>query len=487
MINTRKPNWSGASRLICLLLLWFFLTGSAVAQTTASEEKNNQDTLDILRQHLDAQNQQRDDAHDRLTKKLQAEKNLRRQLAQELFNLEREKLRLQDKNDKAQQELADLTNDSNRLTLVSQHLWETFQTTAEQLLIYLSEIPSAQQYAVVVEQFLDHPRQAASASQVVWDFDPLWTVIDRIHQQAGSLTIEETSIHTAGGQLESVKLVSIGHIAFAYQTQKDGRIGFALGSPNDAEGFRWTEQLKPYHKDALSKEIDRLQNSGDQIATLPLDISRQLTVEGLFASNTLMARIRAGGPVMAPLFLVAFLALILILERIVFFFRQRDHIKNLPTHILRASRQKEYEKARDLCRQSGGVVARTLSACLNRRQNGPHAMEDSIQEQLLYEAPRLQRFLGGIIALGAVAPLLGLLGTVTGIIKTFAIIKTYSNNNPALLAGGISEALVTTATGLIIAIPILLIHRLLTARADKLISDAEKNAATLLNVLSEEN
>ncbi|MCH9022213.1 MAG: MotA/TolQ/ExbB proton channel family protein, partial [Planctomycetes bacterium] len=68
-----------------------------------------------------------------------------------------------------------------------------------------------------------------------------------------------------------------------------------------------------------------------------------------------------------------------------------------------------------------------------------------------------------------------------------AIIKTSSNNNPELLAGGISEALVTTATGLIIAIPILLIHRLLTARADRLISDAEKNAATLLNALAEEN
>ncbi|MCH9021753.1 MAG: MotA/TolQ/ExbB proton channel family protein [Planctomycetes bacterium] len=471
MMNTRKPNWSGVSRFISLVLFCFYLTGSAEAQST----------LDNLREHLDAQNRQSDGVRDRLRKQLQAEKNLRREFAQELFDLEREKLRLQDKIDKAQQEFVDLTNASNRLTSVSQHLADTFQSTAEQLSIYLSEIPTAQEYRVVVEKFLDQP------DQTVWAFDPLWTVIDRLHQQAGAITVEETSIHTAGGQLEPVKLVSIGHIAFAYQTQKNGRIGFALGSPNDAEGFRWSEELKPHHKNALSKEINRSRNSGNRISTLPLDISRQLTVEGLFASNTVLARIRAGGPVMVPLFLVAFLAMILILERHIFFFRQRDHVKNLPTHVLQASRRTEYEKAQELCQQSGGVVGRTLFACLNRRQNGPHAMEDSIQEQLLYEAPRLQRFLGGIIALGAVAPLLGLLGTVTGIIKTFAIIKTYSNNNPALLAGGISEALVTTATGLIIAIPILLIHRVLTAQADKLISDAEKNAATLLNALAEEN
>jgi len=399
----------------------------------------------------------------------------------ELFDLEREKLLLQKQVDQTQLELSDLGHESEQLALVFQHLSDTFQSTAEQLSIYLSEIPTAQGYATVVEAFLDQPEKTVGA------FDPLWSIIDQLHQQAGTLSIKETTIHTAGGQLEPVKLLSIGHIAFAYQRQKDGRIGFALGSPIDAEGFRWSEELNPNHKNALSKEMNRPRNSGVQIATLPLDISRQLTVEGLSASNALLARIQAGGLVMVPLFLVAFLALILILERHFFFFRQRDHVKNLPTHVLQASRQKEYEKAEELCRQSGGVVGRTLSACLNRRQNGPHAMEDSIQEQLLYEAPRLQRFLGGIIALGAVAPLLGLLGTVTGIIKTFAIIKTTSNNNPALLAGGISEALVTTATGLIIAIPILLIHRLLTARADKLISDAEKNAATLLNALVEEN
>ena len=111
-------------------------------------------------------------------------------------------------------------------------------------------------------------------------------------------------------------------------------------------------------------------------------------------------------------------------------------------------------------------------------------MEDGIQEQMLHELPALHRFLGTITVLGAIAPLLGLLGTVTGIIHTFTVIKTYGNSNPTFLAGGISEALITTATGLIIAIPILLMHSILSGKAATIVSDAEKYSASLLNTLS---
>ena len=88
--------------------------------------------------------------------------------------------------------------------------------------------------------------------------------------------------------------------------------------------------------------------------------------------------------------------------------------------------------------------------------------------------------------LAAVAPLLGLLGTVTGIINTFAVMRSYGNANPSLMATGISEALVTTATGMAIAIPILLLHVLLRGRADRTIRDAERHAAAILNILSDD-
>jgi biopolymer transport protein ExbB len=111
-------------------------------------------------------------------------------------------------------------------------------------------------------------------------------------------------------------------------------------------------------------------------------------------------------------------------------------------------------------------------------------MEDSIQEQLLQEMPRLNRFSGGIAILAAVAPLLGLLGTVTGIIQTFGVIRAFGNANPNLMAGGISEALITTVAGLSIAIPLIIAHSLLRGRADLILADAERHAAAMLAMLA---
>ena len=81
------------------------------------------------------------------------------------------------------------------------------------------------------------------------------------------------------------------------------------------------------------------------------------------------------------------------------------------------------------------------------------------------------------------APLLGLLGTVTGIIGTFGVIQAFGNANPSLMAGGISEALMTTATGLVVAVPILIVHSVLRGRAERIIADAERHAASMLTLM----
>jgi len=218
---------------------------------------------------------------------------------------------------------------------------------------------------------------------------------------------------------------------------------------------------------------------------VPVDPSGTLRPDATL-EEPLAERVRSGGPVMIPLAGVALLALLLILERsLVLYIRNRDATA-LVAAVLEDCRQGRPEEAARRCARRPGCVARVLAACLGRRSAGQAAMEDSIQEQLLHEVPRLQRFLGGIATLAAVAPLLGLLGTVTGIIRTFGVIRAFGNANPKLMAGGISEALVTTVAGLVIAIPVLLLHVLLRARAEKTIGDAEKHAASLLNSLAHE-
>ena len=105
----------------------------------------------------------------------------------------------------------------------------------------------------------------------------------------------------------------------------------------------------------------------------------------------------------------------------------------------------------------------------------------------MHELPRLEHFLSTIGVLAAVAPLLGLLGTVTGMINTFHMITLFGSGNTGLMAGGISEALITTAAGLVIAIPLLLAHNYLSTKADGIIGDIERYSATVFNALANQD
>jgi biopolymer transport protein ExbB len=107
--------------------------------------------------------------------------------------------------------------------------------------------------------------------------------------------------------------------------------------------------------------------------------------------------------------------------------------------------------------------------------------EAAVDQALREQSPALERSLGLLGVLGTVAPFLGLLGTVTGLIRTFGTLTAVGSNDPRVLAGGISEALITTQAGLIVAIPILLVHAYLTHRVDDVadrLEDAAEAAAT---------
>jgi biopolymer transport protein ExbB len=108
-------------------------------------------------------------------------------------------------------------------------------------------------------------------------------------------------------------------------------------------------------------------------------------------------------------------------------------------------------------------------------------LEDRISESMLQESARLSRFSAAILVVAAVAPLLGLLGTVTGMISTFDIITEHGTGDPKLLSGGISEALITTELGLIVAIPTLLIGTLLNGWGRNLEGGLEQSTLRLLN------
>ncbi len=145
------------------------------------------------------------------------------------------------------------------------------------------------------------------------------------------------------------------------------------------------------------------------------------------------------------------------------------------------------EEALASIKNKNGSVARVIKATLRNLGRDRLHLEDIISEHMLNESSHLDRFNSIILVFAAVAPLLGLLGTVTGMIATFDIITEYGTGDPKLLAGGISIALVTTELGLIVAIPLLLIGNLLSSWSGSIKDKMEHSALSIVNIYHKRN
>ena len=132
-----------------------------------------------------------------------------------------------------------------------------------------------------------------------------------------------------------------------------------------------------------------------------------------------------------------------------------------------------------LCGQSS--LGRILAAGLSAKSRGRERMKEAMQEAAASVVHDLERYLTTLGTIASISPLLGLLGTVVGMIRVFNALLTRGAGNPAALAGGISEALVTTAAGLVVAIPALIFHRYLLRKVDELVVAMEGQAAALLD------
>lgn len=201
------------------------------------------------------------------------------------------------------------------------------------------------------------------------------------------------------------------------------------------------------------------------------------------AGARIVSWFHSGGPVMIPLALLCVWALVLVVLKLVQFRRKHRSNRDLFDKVAGMLAQGKHEEAQSFAGKRKGVVARVVTTCLEHRQWNRGAAEKAVRELLVDESPQLNKHLTTLAVIAGAAPLLGLLGTVTGMIRLFEVITHYGTGDPKILAGGISEALVTTQTGLAIAIPILLLHNYLRNRTEHIESEMEKHAIRILNRL----
>jgi len=198
--------------------------------------------------------------------------------------------------------------------------------------------------------------------------------------------------------------------------------------------------------------------------------------------------IQKGGPVMYPIIFCSILAVAIVIERFYHLYKAKIDTKDFMNNIEITVRHNKIAEAIKLCEKTPGPIAHIIRAGILKHDRSRQEIRESIEDAGHQEVPRLEKHLSLLATIAHISPLLGLLGTVTGMVRAFQIIQeksaSFSPVSPGDLAGGIWEALLTTVAGLIVAIPTVVIYNYLVNRVDEFVLEMERSATEVTNILS---
>lgn len=198
----------------------------------------------------------------------------------------------------------------------------------------------------------------------------------------------------------------------------------------------------------------------------------------------MLALFEKGGILMYFILISSIMGLTVVIERFIYFFMyEKGDYETLKNEILDYIKDNDLEGAKEVLAEKKHSVARVLETIIEDAGENREILEEKVREVALAQIPSLEKFMWLLGMTAHVTPLLGLLGTVTGMIKAFNVIATHGVGNPEMLATGISEALITTAAGLSVAIPATVLHNYLNKKIDGIINEMEKASVEFLNIL----
>jgi biopolymer transport protein ExbB len=196
--------------------------------------------------------------------------------------------------------------------------------------------------------------------------------------------------------------------------------------------------------------------------------------------------VKAGGIMMGPIILASIIAAAIILERLWTLQAKRVLPTELTEKVWRWVEQRQIQDKHIAALQQNSPLGKILAAGLANRHRDRAIIKESIEDTGRHVVHELERFIGALGTIASLSPLMGLLGTVLGMIRTFNAITTEGVGNPAALAGGIAEALITTAAGLTVAIPALVGYKYLRGKVEGLVVQMEKEAMKLVQAMDEQ-
>jgi len=192
-----------------------------------------------------------------------------------------------------------------------------------------------------------------------------------------------------------------------------------------------------------------------------------------------------GGIFMYPILLCSILSLAIFLEKVWSLRRSRNIPPAFLGEIIALLNQDSMHQALQLCQDNLSPLSRIFMSGIREHGKKREIIKERLEEVGRHEASRLERSVDILTTIASVSTLLGLLGTISGMIKIFSVISSESVVNPSNLAGGISEALYTTAAGLTVAIPTILFHRYVSSKSDALIVEMEEHSMHMIDLIKE--
>ena len=205
----------------------------------------------------------------------------------------------------------------------------------------------------------------------------------------------------------------------------------------------------------------------------------------LAIGGTAWSYFQRGGFMMVPLLLCSILALVYIIERMITYYRIKGTTADIFSSVREALLKGDFRQSLEVCESYTHPVASTLKSGLLRYGKSHDEIEKAMESVALHEVSKLEKGLWILATVANVAPLLGFLGTVSGMIASFEALAEVGLGNPQAVAGGISEALITTATGLAIAFPVQTFYNYFTNKVSVLGLDMETSSSMLLETFNE--
>ena len=304
----------------------------------------------------------------------------------------------------------------------------------------------------------------ASSLASIEDIERLWGMLQREVYETGRVVRFNHIVTNAKGEQAETEVVRVG--AFNIVSD-DGYLTYGIVEGNISVR-ELARQPEGRYTSTTGDMMDAASDSG--VVTFGIDVTRGTILGLLVESPTIKDRIEQGGIVGYCIIALGFVGLLIAIWRLI----------GLSGDSRRVSAQLKRDSA-----STDNPLGRVLAAYESNRAADTETIELKLSEAALKEMPGLTKGLLFIKVVSAVAPLMGLLGTVTGMIKTFQVITLYGAGDPKMMAGGISQALMTTVLGLVVAIPMVLLHTVVSGQSRKIVNILQSQSAGLVAQHSE--